>query len=495
MDILAFDISILFTFENLFSILLGTFVGLIFGALPGLGALMAMIVLLPLTFDMSAIAAVLLLLAAYQSAEYGGSISAVTMGIPGTPAAAATVLDGHPYAKKEGVGKALAYSLTASTIGGLAGGLALIFLAKPFADFALKLSETEYFLIALIGLITVSLISKDLIKGLISMVLGLMLGTVGLDMFTGEQRFTMGSPELLNGIDIMALLVGVFAIPEIFKLITRELDTTYDVNKEKMKVRLKRRDLKGHARPISIGSITGIVMGIIPGLGSVTASWVSYIFSKNTSKNKDSYGKGNPKGITSAESSNNGAVASSLIPLFALGIPGNVAAAIVMGAFIIHGIRPGPRIFENESNIVYGVLIGFLLTTVAMYIVGKFVTSLFTHILTVSNKTLVPLIFMITIVGVFAANNLYFDLWVALLIGIVGYILLELNFSLPTLVISFILAPIIEESFRRALLMSDGSYTVFVTRPFSLILIIIIVLIFLFPLVKKQRERKKIKTS
>lgn len=496
MGILEFDFMSLFTISNLIAIIFGTTVGLIFGALPGLGAIIAMVVLLPLTFSMDPVAAVLLLLSTYQAAEYGGSISSIALGIPGTAAAAATVIDGHAMAKKGAPGKALAYSLTASTIGGFVGGLALLFLAQPFAKFGLQLSESEYFLIGLLGLIAVMMISsKDKTKGLISMMLGLMVGTIGLDVFTGEQRFTMGQVELLEGIGILPILVGVFAFPEIFKLINNELRKIHDVGKKDLKIKLSLKEVRGIARPTGIGSIAGVICGMLPGLGPVSASWFSYISAKKTSKQPEKFGTGTPEGIAAPESANNATVASELIPLLALGIPASVAPAIIMGAFIIHGIQPGPRIFQNESTLVYGILFGILLSTVAMYLMGKYVTALFARALVIPNPILIPFIYLITIVGVFAANGLFFDLWVSLFIGIVCYFLTELRFSMPALIIAFVLSPIIEESFRRALIISGGDYSIFFTRIYSIILIIFILLVIIVPQITKRFKAKSLEST
>lgn len=492
MTILGFDILTLFTFGNLLAILLGTTVGLIFGALPGLGAIMAMIVLLPLTYNMEPVAAVLLLLSAFQAAEYGGSISSISLGIPGTPAAAATILDGSAMAKNGYPGKALGYSLTASTIGAFAGGLALIFLAQPFAKFALKLSEPEYFLIGILGLIAVSMISsQNAIKGLISMMLGLMAGTIGMDMFTGEQRFTMGQVELLEGIGILPILVGVFAFPEIFKLINLELRKVHDVGKQNLSTKITLRELRDVSKSTFIGSVLGVVLGILPGLGAVSASWFAYVTAQKTSKTPEKFGTGHPEGIAAPEAANNATVASSMIPLLALGIPGSVAPAIIMGAFIIHGVQPGPRIFQNNADLVYGILFGILLSTVAMYVMGRYVTALFARALILPNPILVPFIYLITIIGVFAANGLFFDLWVALIIGVICYLLIEAKFSMPTLIIAFVLSPIIEESFRRALIISNGDFSIFYTRIYSIVLLALIALIIIVPNINKYRNKKK----
>ncbi|WP_052123980.1 tripartite tricarboxylate transporter permease [Ureibacillus manganicus] len=493
MGFLDFDFTTLFTLTNMTAILVGTIVGLVIGAMPGLGATMAIVFLLPFTYSMTPVSAVLLLLAAYQAAEYGGSISSVTLGIPGTPAAAATLQDGLPLARKVSPGKALGYSLNASTIGGIVGALSLIFLTQPFAEFALMLSDPEFFLLGVMGLIAVASISVKgtMTKSLISVVFGLMAGTIGMDMFTGNPRFTMGQLDLMEGIGIVAMLIGMFAIPEILRVIKDDLHTRFASNNSGMSTKLNAKEMRGVAKPIGFGSAIGTIAGILPGLGAVAASWFAYIGAKKLSKDPESFGKGNPEGIAAPEAANNASVGGALIPLFALGIPGSVGIAVVMSAFIIHGIQPGPRIFASDSTLTYGILYGFLLTTIAMYIVGRICTPLFARMLVVPNSFLMPIVYVIALVGGFSASMKYFDLWFALLLGIISFFFIIARFSMAAFVMAFVLSPIIEKSLRRTLLISDGSYMPFITRPFSLALLIIIILMLMSPLFGKLKNRNK----
>jgi putative tricarboxylic transport membrane protein len=492
MDLFGFNIVSLFTWSNILAIAFGTFVGMLIGALPGLGATLAIVLLLPLTYTMEPLASILMLLAAYQAAEYGGSISSIILGIPGTPAAAATVLDGNPLAKQSSPGKALAYSLYASTIGGLFGGLVLLFLSVPLVKLALAMSDPEFFLIGILGLIAVvALSSRDVTKSLISVVLGLMAGTVGMDIISAAPRFTFGRPELMDGINIIALLVGMFAFSEILVMVSEELRKKYVTDRTGLKTKLTMKEFKRVVKPIGIGSVIGSIVGIFPGMGAGPASWFAYSEAKRVSKKPEEFGKGSPEGIAAPEAANNAVVGGALVPLLSLGIPGSASTAIIMGAFIIHGLQPGPRLFSTEVELVYGIFYGFLLTTFAMFILGKYITTLFARVLTVPNPILVPTVLVFSIIGIYAAHYLFFDLWFALLIGLISFIARKLDFSLPSFILAFVLSPIIEESFRRSLILSEGSYSIFFTRFYSILILLIILAIVVVSIIKWRKEKGK----
>jgi len=486
------DWASLFSFSLILIIFFGVFVGILIGSLPGLGATIAIVLLLPITYALTPIEAVILLLSAYQGAEYGGSISSIILGIPGTPAAVATIMDGHPLSTKHSPGKALGYSLTASLFGGITGGLVLIFLSIPLAKIALQISAPEFFLVGTIGLIAVAgLSSKNVVNGLISATLGLMAGTVGMDMITGAPRYTFGNFEIIDGLSFVALLVGVFAITEIFNIIQKDLHKKYDIKKDKLQAKINLKEFKKIFKPTSIGSILGSIIGVLPGVGSATACWFAYDAAKRTSKDPDSFGEGNPEGIAAPEASNNAVVGSSLVPLLALGIPGSGSMAIIMGAFIIHGVQPGPRVFSEESSLVYSILVAFLFTTVALFIIGKLLTPVFASVLNVPNPILMPIILMFAILGAFASKDLYLDIWIALITGIIFYFFKMVDYSFPSFVLGFVLSPIIEENFRRALIMSDGSYLIYFTRPYSIGLIVILLIfvsLIILSTVKKQKS-------
>lgn len=490
MELFGLDFTMIFLATLV--VFFGTIVGMLAGALPGLGAMVAIIIMLPLTYNMSPLNAILLLLAVYQAAEYGGSISSITLGIPGTPAAAATILDGFPLARKHSPGKALGYSLLASTIGGIVGALVLAFLAFPMAKLALQMSEPEFFLIGLLGLIGVAaLSSKDKTKSAISVVLGLLLGTVGMDDFTGTLRFTGNSLSLMDGISMVAVVTGVFGISEILSMLTEKLNKRHSTGSQNTKVRLSLKEFNRVQKPTWAGSAIGTLMGIFPGLGPGAASFFSYSLAKKMSKSPDTFGKGNPEGIAAAESSNNAAVGGGLLPLLTIGIPGSGPIAVIMGAFIIHGIQPGPQLLSKEPTLVYGIFFGFFLTTIAMYIIGRILTPNFARVLSVPISILAPMILIFSLIGVYTSNSLYFDIWVTLLFGVAFFILKMLNFSIPSFILAFILSPIIETSLRRSLIISDGSYSIFVSRPYSIAILVIIVGVLAGYLIGMRKEAKK----
>ena len=477
MDMLSYDFTELFSLASLGAILFGSMTGLIIGTLPGLGATIAVVLLLPLTYAMTPLASVLMLIAAYQGSEYGGSISSIILGIPGTPAAVATAIDGNAMARKDLAGKALGYSLAASTVGGVFGGLVLIFLAVPLARLAIRFSDPEFFLIGVAGLIAVgALSSRNTVKSAISVLLGLMVGTIGLDGFVGIPRFTFGTLELLEGVGLIALLTGMFAFSELFSIISAELNKTFSSGSGKLTTGLTWPEFRKVLKVILIGSGIGSVVGLFPGMGAGPASWFAYIQAKKSSRHPEEFGQGSPEGIAAPEAANNATVGGALVPLLALGIPGSPSTAIILGAFIIHGIQPGPNLFSASPDLVMGLFYGFLVATAVMYVAGRLVTNLFARVLTVPNSYLMPVVLILSLVGIYASHGLFFDLWLALGAGIIAYFLKRLDYSLPSFILAFILGPIIEESLRRSMLLSGGELWIFVTRPYSLAIVILIAL-------------------
>lgn len=491
LDMLSADFGSIFTIGSLFAILFGTLSGLIIGTLPGLGATIAIVLLLPLTYTMSPLASILMLIAAYQGAEYGGSISSIILGIPGTPAAVATSIDGNAMARKDMAGKALGYSLAASTVGGIFGGIVLIFLAVPLARLAVRLSDPEFFLIGLGGLIAVAVLSsRNGVRSAMSVILGLMVGTVGMDSFTGVQRFTFGKLELLEGIGMIALLTGLFAFSEIYNIVTNELDKRFSSGRKTLSTGLTLAEFRSVLRPVVRGAGIGSIVGIFPGMGAGPASWFAYIQAKKTSRSPETFGKGNPEGVAAPEAANNATVGGALVPLLALGIPGSPATAIILGAFIIHGIQPGPNLFAASPDLVNGLFYGFLLATIMMYISGRLVTNLFARALTIPNTYLVPVVLTLSIVGIYASQGLHFSLWLALVVGVVAFFLKKLDFSLPSFILAFILAPIIERSLRRSMLLSDGSLMIFIERPYALFILGLITLFLIGTAISYRRKRR-----
>lgn len=480
----------LFTVENIAFIVLGLLIGLTFGAIPGLGSQITLVLLLPFSFSMNPLAAILMLLAAYQGCEYGGSISAVTLGIPGTPAAAATVLDGYQMTLQGKPGKAIGYSLICSTIGGFFGAVVLVFISEPIANVAIKMGPSEYTLVGLIGISAVAAMSaKDLNKSLISGVLGLAAATVGADLFTGIKRFTFGLTHLESGLATAMIIIAIFAFPEIYSLVCDKLNDHYAANEMELKTHITAKEMLAVARPTAIGSIVGTFIGIFPGLGSATASWFAYTFSQKSSKQPELFGKGSPEGIAAAESANNACVGGALVPLLTLGVPGSPAIAIIMGAFIMHGIQPGPTVFNSHTDLVNGIFYGFLLTSVLMYVMGKGLTKPFIRLVTFPNQYLIPIVLVFILVGLFSIHYAVIDIVIALIIGSIMFFLNKFGFSGPSFILAFVLCPIVEENFRRALVISGGSYSIFVTRPASAVLLVALIGTIVWSVFKEVKKK------
>lgn len=476
---------------NLLIIGIGTIVGLFVGALPGLGAAIGVALLLPLTYSMGTLPAILLLVSLYQAAEYGGSISAITLGIPGTPAAVATTFDGHSMARNGFPAKAIGYSLTASTIGGLWGGIVLIAFASPLANAAVKLGAPEYTLIGLLGLAAVTtLSSRDVYRSFISVLLGLLLSTVGMDTLSGYIRFSFGHMQLAEGLPLVPILIGLFAVSEVIQMISDGVNKRYSSQALGMRFGVKFKEILTVGKPILAGSIIGSLTGIIPGMGAGPASWFAYSMAKRMSKKPQDIGKGSPEGIVAPESANNATVGGALIPLLALGIPGSPTTGIILGAFIIHGIQPGPQVFSQNPALVYGLLAGFIVSVAATYILGRLTTPLWARTLAVPNYILIIFILILSLIGAYTSRVMVFDVFLALVVGLFGFFMKKLDYSLASFILAFILGDFIEINFRRSLMLSNVGYAIFIIRPFSAALLGVLIIMALFTVRGMLRQAK-----
>lgn len=492
MENLLLGFQTVFHWENILVMIIGTLAGMLIGALPGLGPSIGVALLLPFTYHLSPIAALLLLTALYQAAEYGGSISSILLSTPGTPAAVATLMDGYPMTRKGYPGKALGYSLTASTIGGFFGIAVLMLLSQPLAEFALRFGAPEYFALGVFGLTAVaSLSSKKLGKSFLSALLGLLIATVGMDVFTGYARFDFGRPELLEGFRLLPIMIGLFAVSEVFKIIGEELGQKVEQKIQSFRVWITGKELKAVLKPTIVGSLIGSFVGVFPGMGAGPASWFAYNEAKRMSKRPETFGEGNPEGIAAPEAANNAAVGGALVPLLTLGIPGSPTTAIMMGALIIQGIQPGPEIFTKNPELVYGLFVGLLIATGLMWLFGLLTTSFWSRAVAIPPSVLAPAILLVSFIGAYASRNLLFDVWVALIFGIIGYLFRKFEYSLPTLVLGFILGNMVEANLRRSLLLSDGSYMIFLTRPIALIILLLALASLASFLIRLNREKKQ----
>ena len=471
------------------AMIVGVAVGIAVGALPGLSATMGIAVLIPLTFTMSPLVALGMVAGIYNGAMYGGSIPAILLRIPGTPAGIATVFDGHEMAKKGQARLALDISLVSSSLGSAISALALLFLAPPLAAIALKFSPADYFWLALFGLTTISvLLAGNPAKGFLSACFGLVLGMVGIDSLTGVERFTFDNLELLSGVDIIVLLTGLYAIPPAIDLMLGGEAFA----KGSLSLGNKRGPFRWRSLiPVWIrSSVIGLVVGIIPALGGNIAALLAWNEQRRVSKDKANYGKGLPEGLAAPECANNADTGATLIPALTLGVPGNAVAAVILGALLVHGLRPGPELFRADADTVYGFMLTMLVTAGLMFVIGKVGAKAFINVLRMPPRLLGPMILALTTVGVYAVHNSIFEVWMMLGFGAVGYAMEKLDIPTAPAVLAVILGPMAEASFRRALLIGRGEASYFVASPISWVLIALIAMAVLSPAVRAVRERR-----
>jgi len=474
---------------------LGVAVGIFAGALPGLTATMSVALALPLTFGMPPAAGILLLIGVYKGAIKGSAIPSILLNTPGTPASAATVMDGFAFAKRGEAGRALGLSATASTVGGLISCVIVILVAPQLARFALRFSSPEFFLLAVFGLTIIASVSgKNMAKGVLVGFFGMMLSMVGIDVVTGFSRYTFGNVNLLGGISFIPAMIGLFAMAEVFSNIEDLAEKTMEVQKVS-KIVPTRKDLKAIFKTGGIHGVLGTFIGIIPGAGAEIAAFVSYSLQKQTAKNPEDYGTGIPEGVIAPESSSNAQTGGALIPMLTLGIPGDATTAVLIGALTIQGLQPGPLLFQNHPVLVYTIFVGMFLANIFMLIIGLSTINLFAKILSIPKSILTTIIIILSIVGSFAINMNYFDVFVMLGFGILGYFMKKLDVPVAPATIGLILGPMAERHFRTALIMSGGDYTVFFSSPISIVFILLIIGSFALPIVKGKFAKKKLEAK
>ena len=470
--------GLLFTLENIFWINIGVFIGSVFAAIPGLTVILCVILFLPFTYQMTAIPGMMFLLGIYCAGGYGGSVSAILINTPGTPHAAATMLDGHPLSEKGRTKAALKIALYASTFGGIFSALTLLFLGPQVARVAAQLGTAEYFMVCVFGLTIIAGVSgKSMIKGLISACLGLLISCVGSDPMTSYDRFTFGVSRLYLGLDLAVCLIGLFALVEIMSKAEKRLDRlNLDTTQIKDDGAITKAEYKRMARPVLLSSIIGVMVGIIPGTGASEASWFSYNTAKNMSKHPEEFGHGSVEGIAAAESANNAVTGATLIPLLTLGIPGDGTVAIMLSALMINGLNPGLSLFTTQGDIMYAIMLGLILVNIFMLLQGKFLTSLFAKVVSIPQEILTPIIVIFCFAGAYSVNENYFDVGIALIFGILAWILRKLELPPVPILLGLVLGSMTETNFRRALLISNGNPKIFFSSVYCIIFLVLILL-------------------
>ena len=467
-------------------ILMGVIVGIIFGSIPGLSATMAVVLFLPMSFGMEPMNGIALLVGLYLGGISGGLISAILLKIPGTPSSIATVFDGGPMADKGEAGRALGAGILYSFMGGLISIFALIFISPYLAKLTLAFTPAEYFSIAVFSLtIIVSLSGKSLLNGLLSGLTGLALSLVGMAPLDSLTRFTFGAYQLMSGFDIVVILIGLFAVTDIIISGFERRHLADKMQKKEFQLKgfgISMREFKEQFGNMIRSSLIGIGIGILPGIGGSTAGILAYSSAKNASKYPEKFGTGIVDGIIASETANNAVIGGSLIPLLTMGIPGNTVTAIFLGGLIIHGISPGPLIFVKSGDIMYGIFMALIVANVSMVVFEYLGLRWFVKLLDIPKHLLLPVIMVLCIVGSFASGSRIFDVWSVLAFGLLGLFFKKLKLPMVPLIIGFILGTMAEENLRRALMASGNDWSIFVTRPISLIFLIVAALSLFFTL-------------
>lgn len=492
MDAYLVALELIFQPLTILLIFLGTFFGIFIGAMPGLNGPIGVALLLPFTFNLDPAAGLLMLGGIYMGASYGGSISAILLNTPGTAEAACTALEGYPLAQQGRAKEALYYSIVSCVIGGLTGIIIMIIFTPYLASFALKFGSPEMFLIAIAGLAVVgSLTGKNISRGLFAASLGILISMIGPDIMSGVDRFTFGIHSLRNGIPLIPVVIGLFAISEMIVQTGRKRGHLIDVPfKEASVVAISKKLIK---KPFLVlkSSLLGTLIGILPGAGGAIASFIAYGEAKRVSKRKDLFGKGNIEGIVAAESSNNAAVGGSMVPLLALGIPGSATAAIIYGALTIHGLIPGPRLFVSNPEIVYTFTLGMVLTVLIMGVLGILGVPIFSRILQVKLIYIIPMVLVFCIFGAYSFRNSLLDVLIAIVFGVLGVIFRQLNVPTAPIVLGIILGPLAEVNLRQSLTIATAKnlsiFEYIFYRPLSIIIFIILMII-IFASIKSIKQ-------
>jgi putative tricarboxylic transport membrane protein len=476
---------------NLFYCFIGVFIGTLIGVLPGIGPVGAMSLLLPVTFQSTPEAAIIMLAGIYYGAMYGGSTTSILVNIPGEAASVVTCLDGYQMARQGRAGPALGIAAFGSFIAGTLSILGLMLLAPPLSQIAIRFGPPEYFTLMVLGLtILIYLAHGSMPKALIMACLGIVLGLIGLDSINARPRFTFDRIELIDGVGLVPIVMGLFGISEV--LLNIERTTEREIFQTKLKGLLPTgKDWKESAGPIGRGSLLGFFLGILPGGGAVISSFLSYALEKRLSRRPERFGKGAIEGVAGPEAANNAATGGAFIPLLTLGIPPNVIMAMLLGAFMIHGVTPGPLMMKQNPGLFWGVITSMYIGNLMLLILNLPLIGLWVQVLKVPYKILFPLILLFCLIGVYSVSNSVFDIYVMIVFGVVGYLMKKFEYEGAPLVLAFVLGPLLENNLRKSLIMSQGSFAIFFTRPLAAASLIIALMLLISPLIPWLRQKRE----
>lgn len=477
---------------NLFYCFVGVFIGTLVGVLPGIGPVGAMSLLLPTTFKATPEAAIIMLAGIYYGAMYGGSTTSILVNIPGEAASVVTCLDGYQMAQQGRAGPALGIAAFGSFIAGTLSILGLMLLAPPLSKFALRFGPPEYFTLMVLGLtILIYLAHGSMSKALIMAAFGIILGLVGLDSINARPRFTFGKMELIDGVGLVPVVMGLFGVSEV--LLNIEQVVRRDVLRTKVKGLLPTvKDWRNSTGPIARGSLLGFFLGILPGGGAIISSFISYAVEKRVSKHPERFGIGAIEGVAGPESANNAATGGAFIPLMTLGIPPNVIMAMLLGAFMIHGVTPGPLMMKQNPGIFWGVIVSMYIGNIMLLILNLPLITIWVQVLKVPYKILFPLILLFCLIGVYSVNNVVFDIYLMLIFGIMGYLMKKFGYEGAPLVLAFVLGPLMENNLRKSLIISQGDFSIFFTRPLAAASLILALFLLISPFIPGLGKKRKV---
>jgi putative tricarboxylic transport membrane protein len=471
--------------QNLLYCFIGVVAGTLIGVLPGIGPVSGVAILLPITFSLDPTAGMIMLAGIYYGSMYGGSTTSILINTPGESASVMTCLDGYAMARQGRAGPALGMCAIASFLAGTASVIGLMLLAPPLASFALRFGPAEYFALMILGLTTLTrLAGKSLAKGLLMGAFGLALGTIGLDPMTGTQRFTFGRIELLDGLGFVPVAMGLFALAEIFA--NAEESLKRDVFRTELKgLWPSLQDWIAVRWTILRATVIGFFVGVLPGAGATVAAFMAYAVEKKASKHPERFGQGTIEGVAAPEAANNAATGGALVPLLTLGLPSSATTAVMLGALLIFGLRPGPLLMTERPDFFWAVVTSMYVGNVMLLILNLPLVGVWASILRIPYTILLPLILLFTLIGAYALNNNVSDIWIMIVFGVIGYLMRKFDYPAAPVVLAMVLGPLMETNFRRALTISQGDYSVFITHPISAVLLLSAALSLVWPLLTR----------
>lgn len=488
---LALGLDTALSLQNLFYCFVGVFLGTFVGVLPGIGAMVTIALLLPITYHLDPTAALVMLAGVYYGAYYGGSTASILLRLPGTPAAAVVCLDGYPMSQQGRAGVALFMTTIASFVGASIGILLLTLTGPLISEIGFKFGPAEYFAMMLLGLMAAATIGQGSpLKGIAMVVFGVLIGLIGTDVNSGVARYSFGIPELTDGLSLVAVAMGLFGVAEVIRSVGKVGHGELAQKKITLRSLLPTRDdLRRSTMPMARGSAIGSFFGALPGAGPTISSFMSYVVEKRVARDPSRFGKGAVEGVTAPEAANNASVQTAFIPTLTLGIPGDAVMALMLGAMMIHGIQPGPQLMSAEPAMFWGLIMSFWIGNLLLLVLNIPLIGLWVKILAIPYSVLYPAVIMFVCIGVFSVNNNVFDIWLVLICGAIGYLMMLLRFEVAPLLLGMILGPLVEEYLRRALTISRGDLTVFLQRPISATLLAITAALLVWAIFSSLRRR------